>query len=495
MSVFHGRPQTGLNLTEVMIALLLLSIAFTTIITVFRSATMESAFTVEHYTAMFLAQKILEDVNARVRHNPHAFTDLISRGIGSPESVVEGKSRYFRLLDNTNNYGYLSEADDEPIRDGPLFDQLKGFTAQVSTHFEGDPITGEARSNLIRVEVIVRWRTKEGANREYRQSQLVYGIPQEAYQTRPIQSLTPQQTALLEQGAMIYLADLFGLATASISLAQIQNRFPDADPEVLINLGRVGYLFDLGLQIEAAFKSRIEILEAERETLRSSTDLAKRLRFTDVQRQIASLYEQKATQQIGSLLMLEKPIADLINALAAKPPKAAAAMSTLSGILNQKIYLQKIHSTADKVFMTIRFIPMSLSSAEDIYLKLVNPPYLELIPRGREPVIFRKVLDIQKVGVLRHMDSSTAQTMLNGLLKNIRAFRDKYEGRFPVFLEYLDQEAAHAASLSTLRAQYKAMYDVFAYIDQLDETVDRLKKALPIPPEDKKDKGEEAKKK
>jgi prepilin-type N-terminal cleavage/methylation domain-containing protein len=122
----HTRP-TGLTLTEVLIALLLLSIAFTAIITVFRSATLESAFTVEHYTAMFLAQKILEDINARVRHNPHTFTDLIAKGIGTPEPVVEGRSRYFRLLENTNNYGYLSEADDEPIREGPLFEQLKGF--------------------------------------------------------------------------------------------------------------------------------------------------------------------------------------------------------------------------------------------------------------------------------------------------------------------------------------------------------------------------------
>jgi hypothetical protein len=437
---------------------------------------------------MFLAQKILEDINARVRHNPHTFTDLIAKGIGTPEPVVEGRSRYFRLLENTNNYGYLSEADDEPIREGPLFEQLKGFTAQVSTHFEGDPVTGEARPNLIRVEAIIRWRTKEGANREYRQSQLIYGVPQDAYQTRPALMLTPEQAAQLEQGALRYLADLFGLPSESISLSLLASRFPGADPEVLINLGRVGYLFSLGHEIEENFKSSIERLETERETLRTSTDLAQRLRFTDLQRQIATLYEQKATQQIGSLLMLEKPMADLIRALEAKPPKAAATMPTLSAILNQKEYLEKLHATADKVFMTIRFIPLSLSSAEDIYLKLVNPPYLELIPRGREPAIFRKVLDIQKVGVLRHLDHSTAQTMLNGLIRSIRAFREKYEGRFPVFLEYLDQEAAHAASLSTLRAQYKAIYDVFTYIDKLDETVDRLKKALPIPPEDKKNK-------
>jgi hypothetical protein len=135
--------------------------------------------------------------------------------------------------------------------------------------------------------------------------------------------------------------------------------------------------------------------------------------------------------------------------------------------------------------MTIRYIPMSLSTAENIYLKIVNPPCLERIPRGREAAIFRKVIDIQKLGILRHRIDADASPLLAGLRSSIVSFREKFTGRFPQFLVYLAKEEQDAATLTTLRAQYKGIYDAFGIIDNLDELVGRLKKAMPLPKEKK----------
>ncbi|NLI79574.1 MAG: hypothetical protein GX442_24410 [Candidatus Riflebacteria bacterium] len=477
--------RAGLTLTEVLIALFLLTIAFTTALTVFRSATLESSFSSEHYTAMFLAQKIIEDAGAEIRHNPHAFSEFIARGEGVPEAVNGGGSRFFRLLDNTQNFGYLSETDDEPINEGPLFDQLKGFTAQVSTRFEEDPVTGEAHSDLVRITATIRWTARDGAAREYRLSQLFHGIPDESYRQPLAIDLSASQQATLDLQAKAYVADLLGLGGKSFD--DLLKVYSQADPVVLMNLGRMGYLFNLGEQIEVECKKEIDDLEKLRDEIRDKTDLVNRLRYTDLQRKIAALYERKAVRQIASLLLVRKPVEEMIAALEADPPKAPTATSlTLTTLLEQEKYLRKIHATADKVFMTIRFIPMSLSSAESIYLTLVNPPYRDLIPNGLEHLYFRKALDIQKIGVLRRLDDAGANALLLQLRTNIGLFKDYFAGRFPHFLAFLDKEREYTGSLPMLREQYRSMYEVFVAIDTIDEMVNRVKELMPIP---KKGKG------
>lgn len=493
--ILRGKNLRGLSLAEIMVALFILISGMTLLMTVFRSASLETAFTSEHYTAMFLAQKVMEDINAMLRHNPYGFSELIAKGEGTPQSVVKGESPYFRLLENTRNYGYLSEIDDDPIKEGALFDQLRKFTVQVSTRFQPDPVTGEMRTNLLQVFVTVRWKTNEGADREYLISQFLFGHAADAFKTLPEQVMTPALQNYLDTNAVIQLALMFGLATESVTFNSILAANPDADPVALKNLGRVSFLSQLGESIENEFKDKISTLEDERDALKDMAELSTKLRFADLQRKIASMYEQKAVRHIGSLLMLKQPMRDLIEALESNPPKedSIGIFGTLDAL---KEFIERIHATSGKVFLTIRMIPMSLSCAENIYLTLVNPPYLELIPQRQEPAFFRKVLDIQKIGVLSHDNDTDAFKLLEGLRANISAFRAKYDGKFQHFLKFLDKEAEIAGNLAVLRDHYKAITDVFAYINSLDKEVERLKKALPAPKtEEEKDKEEEEKKK
>jgi hypothetical protein len=447
----------GLSLTEVMIAVFLLAIAFGSIAVVFRGAGLESTFTSEHYTAMFLAQKVLEDINAMVRDNPYSFNDLIEKAAGEEESVVNGHSEYFRLLENTQNFGFLHESDDDPIRDGPLFKQLQPFTVQVSCNPQPDPATGQLRKNLIEVVVTVRWKNREGRSREYVSTQLLQGINDEVYLELPNQTLTPGQILLMDRGAIAYLAGILGLATSSATLSDVLAANPGATPDVMLNLGRTAWLSEMAYKVETEAKEAIRLLEEQRDALKDLNTLETQVRFTDLQRSIASRYEHKAVQQIGFLLLARQPIDDFLGAIRASPLSASGT----TFIIGQTLYLQynkKVQETMNQVFMTIRMIPMGLSTAEDIYLKLLNPPYLDLIPRGQEPAFFRKVLDVQKLGILRHKSDADAKKLLPSLNKNLDQLLTRYEGRFPHFLTYLRREKEFASSLDqqfSARLEYR----------------------------------------
>ena len=68
MANLRSQRTKGNSLLEVIIALTILMISALGLITVFRSGgTKGLSFSSEHFTAMFLSQKIVEDINFRCR--------------------------------------------------------------------------------------------------------------------------------------------------------------------------------------------------------------------------------------------------------------------------------------------------------------------------------------------------------------------------------------------------------------------------------------------
>ena len=481
--VNHCLLSSGVSLVEVLIALFILTAAFASIVTVWQSAGSETAFTTAHYSAMFVAQKVMEDVNAMVRDNPHAFNDLISAAEGDDASVVNGGSPYFRLLENTKNFGYLHEDDDTCLLAGPLYDQLKDFSVKVSSHNVPDPVSGAALPNLIEISVTVKWKPKNRKAGEYVSTQLIYGINDEMFKVAPNQTLSPGQKAMMDKGAIGYLAGVLGLATGSATLASVNAANPGANENAMMNLGRIAWLSDMGRITEDEFKKKISKLEEERDALKNLQTLENQLAFTDLQRQISSLYEQKAVQQIGYLLLMRQPIDEFMGAID-KNPLAKNKGKVVIGATLYYDCIEKVLRTLDSVFITIRIIPMALSTAEDIYLKLLNPPYLDLIPRGQEAFFFRKVLDIQKLGVLRQKAVADAMPPLRGLQQNFVLLVNRFSGKFPHFVTYLKKEQQFAQSYGSLQTQYKAISDVFSFVNELDGKVYALKKGLALEKEE-----------
>ncbi len=473
------RPS-GFSLVEILIGLVLLVLATGTVVVVFQSAGRETAFSSEHYTAMFLAQKVFEDINSMIRDNPHSFTTLVQDAEGREEPVVNGGSKYFRLLGNTRNFGYLSPEDDHPITKGPLFEQLKAFTVQVSSKIEPHPLTGEVLNNCLKVVVSVRWTTKEGAKREYQVSQFVHGESDDVFQQPLDLSLSPSKQGDLDKGAARVLAGLLGIDPATVeSPANINPKLPGSSLDAAMNLGRIVWLTRSAKSMDESFQDEMKALENARDEFKKGQSLEERLRFFDIQRKIGQILEQKALRQIGFLLSMKHPIEDLVEALKANPVN-----HTSGGALGIALYpacypaIDRALTETDIIF---KLVPASLGTSEKAVFTLLEPPYLELIPPRQEPSFFRKSIDIQKLGILRQENDPEAQRILDTLNMNIDLFAKKYRGKFPHFEEFLRQEKTINKDLSTLRSHYRTIHDVFMTLSLLEKAFFGLRQLIPKP--------------
>lgn len=542
--------KKALTLTEVCIAVALLALAFGSIVVFYRNATLETSFTSEHFTAMFLAQKVLEDINSRVKIDPYFYTELIQNASGKEEPVVGNNcSKYFRLIENTKNFSSLSLEDDEPISSGELYEQLKNFTVQVSSSFVENPSTNQPYENLLKIDIFIRWPTK-GSNikREYKLSQYLYGINDSLYQTFPKIKLSEVEKAQIEQGSLEYLAYLFGYPKESFSLSLLQTKFDDSLLQDLLDLGLIGYILKLGLEVEDKYKSKIESLEHVQNLYKNKQEISDKLKNLDLQISIANLYEEKAFQLIHLLLCIKEPLENLLNSLSKKSDYIARISQNtrrtstylknysnystnsygrlmptsqitnehsksssnttntnntdnasllnnnyynLSNIFDNKEYYEKYSDTLNNIFFILRFIPTSLSTVEDLYLKIMKPPFIELLSGGKEVDIIKKFIDIQKIAVLRTLNDSEANKLLVSYRNSLETILKRFHGKFPIMVDYVEKEIKIAKNLSTIRNKFLGIYLLFKYLDNCDEKIVQLKNILPPPsdkPEDKNNK-------
>ncbi len=478
-------PRRAVTLIEILIALGLLAFSVVVLITTFQGAGREMSFTAEHYSAMFLAQKVLEDVNQRLQENPHMFTELIQDAGGQDQPVVGGVSKYFRLLENTTRFDRLLPTEDLPIVSGPLYDQLKGFTVKVSTRLDHPLAAGQR--NLLELEIIIGWTAQDGSKREYRLSQLLQGTDDAVFAEPYVSAaLSPETQARLDRGALKALADMLapmhptlaGISEDQLRLQNILQVCPSASQDGTMMFGRVLYLIDDCLNVVDRVNQAIRPLELERDQLqavltkagKNSADHAACLKFTDLQRKIAAMYQQKGVGVVQRVLLLIPLLPQLKGVLIDPSASLGPRLSLYTPTLVGKLLM---------VNQAVDIVQLAFSSAEKCYLSLTVSPVLESLPRRQEPEVLRRVLDLQKIVTLMIQRDSDADKNCKGYLQNLRQFRAKYNGTHPNFTAFLDRELERGKDLKTLRQNFTGLRQVFQTVQDLADHVDDVVKTVP----------------
>lgn len=455
----------GLSLIEVLVAITLLAVVGMGIIQVLRqSGASGEAFSAEHFTAMFLAQKVMEDINARVRENPHFFQQLVASATGDFQQVVNGKSLYFSLLENTTNFTNLLPGEDEPITSAQTvqFQQLERFSCRVASGFVADPVTGEAYTNLIEVEVRISWQDKQSTPKEYAIRQRLYGLNRDTLTKTEESKLTPFPDEGIAWALYEFTEPTFAGERTIDGFMAVNG----GNRAVVTAMGALLYYTYLAEGTLLTYDGILDSLENRRNRYQGGhAGPGGKAEETVVQEEIASTYEQKASV----LFLYAARTNNAIQTLAASGLTDADLGSKLSAIgdeLRGRIWVALEH------FLVV---PMNFHGAETNYLDLLAEPLVSAFPQRRLTIIIRRLTDLRKLGVLfSQAENEDADGKLRQFRRGLLDFREQYLGREPHFVDYLDAELALTRNLPTLTASYGGSSGMVGMIERIVSNQDSL---------------------
>ncbi len=162
--------SNGFTLLEIMFGMLILAGISLTLFMVIRSASQESTFSGNHFSAIMISQKVTEDIIEEFNVNPHANETLM---IDNPKTrnIIDGESIFFLALEDTKPpWGKIDSATDGGIttQHEPLYSQLKGF--KLTTSVESGKVSGSAPDpNLLQINVHTLWKNHLGRGKAERQ--------------------------------------------------------------------------------------------------------------------------------------------------------------------------------------------------------------------------------------------------------------------------------------------------------------------------------------
>ena len=136
MSTITSRARgRAFSLVEVIVAFSILVLAVIPMITLFTTSAQQTRQTGDYALAIMLQERVAEDLRIAAWENPHAPDDPRVAGDGTKASVVDGKSVYFRgLEDSAAPFGQIDDADrviDATYPD--LYGQLKSYQFAVKS--------------------------------------------------------------------------------------------------------------------------------------------------------------------------------------------------------------------------------------------------------------------------------------------------------------------------------------------------------------------------
>jgi len=460
-----GGRKVGVSLLETIVALSILAVFAFGIIQVFRQSGIRGEnFSSEHFTAMFICQKVLEDINTRVQENPHFFDQLVASASGEVDQVVDGKSAYFDLLENTINFSYLDPAEDRAIdsRYEAAYRQLKDFKIQVECRLDvpADPVTGQPFRDLIEVIVTVFWNDVSG-NQKYSVSQYLHGVSKLTFENLSSPQLEPYKEADAAWGLWWWLAS--GSVPTPPTFSSFMSYNDGGDPKVVKAVGDVLYFSLFARKIGLTYGNYLQDARTKRDQcLASASDDKKRAAL--YQERIGQLYEQKAAELFGTAARIRSSVQFLLEAPLSEStlgPKIFQARNNLRG-------------RCWSVNLNIEEIQNSFAAAEDEYLKLQENPYKADYPERKVTLTIRRILDIEKIGVIILKGSGDLGDSLTQLQNRISAFNDSFRGLQPVFVDYLVQEAGICRSLDSLEAYFGGSTGFTGLIQQVMDIKDSM---------------------
>lgn len=434
----------GLSLLEVIIALTILSVSVLGIISVFRnSGTKAESFSSERFTAMFLAQKIIEDINFRCTENPYFFDQIIASVTGELKEVVSSGSEYFDMLGNTKNFTSLERDEDKSFTDNTtsIYNQLKRFKYRVESKFVPDKSTGNSYPNLVDVTVYIYWKEKSGKDNVYTISQRIHGTSQKTF-TKISDEITEPFT---EDNAGEALWDKVfpDLAPSSPLLASYMSKNGGGDRKIVEALGHLMYIKLIGNQVSDKYDNKISQKENEINSLLAASPIDYQS-LAESQEELAQLYEQEGSRLFIYYAKLLSSIDTLHN-------------STLNKTsMGSKLYSGKasISGLCWSAIQTNNQMIMCFAGAQKAYIQLLKAPYKTGIDKRRETEILRNLIAIEKLEILLRNPLENVTPQLTALRKQLEDFKTTFKGKQPIFVDYLNEELKICKNMSSLCGYY-----------------------------------------
>lgn len=442
MSLLRQRRwRGGMTLLEVLIAIsILVASALGLIIALRHGGMATDAFSAEHFTAMFLAQKVMEDISDRIAVNPHYFSALVHQAMGDPLPVVDGKSPYFRVLENTENFSTLVEGEDDPIvkASGQLYDQLKNFTCKVDTTFPQDPQNpGQTYSNLIEVAITIGWKDSEGRNQTYRLTQMQYGFSDDLLKN-------PSLAKTQEFSDDIAIKALYQF----IDPKRKPKSFDWKEFTAYNNGGKTTVLKPLGSLLagvmmcqstSSEFDGAITLAKLQLKRLGNKPKPAAEAKLKE---HIAHLKEQKASTLFYIFSRLSRDIKTL----------AKAEKGTMQNLGIRTFAIRgKLLGVPVLLINQLMKISLSFASAEAAYKEILIPPHPG-IPAGHRIRLIHQWMDVRKLGLLMAEQWKVdARKRLKDHQEALDTLIKIFKGRQPEFIEYLKVEKDMSKNMDTLK--------------------------------------------
>ncbi|RCK78991.1 MAG: hypothetical protein OZSIB_0542 [Candidatus Ozemobacter sibiricus] len=425
----------GFSLLEVLIAFLILVGAVIGIIQISRQGGYATeSFSAEHFTAMFVAQKVLEDINHRVDQNPHYFTDLIHLAAGTKLGVVDGEHPLFSLLENTRNFSELDPAEDDPIRveSGSIYRQLKNFKVQVGSAFVVGA-GGVPAKNLIEVTVTVSWKEGTKGEQVYQIAQRLAGVNEDLFRDPAQPPPPPFSKAQIAYELWYTVPPEFRTANATFrGFLEVNG----GDPEVVRAIGQCFAAVESYAATTATDGSDIAALEAAKNRVGDPP----RARL-QAQEELAELYEVKATAGFQALSRVAPFVTDLKN---------RTITANQVGRFLGKFRTPILYAMLRGMSMPGRILMLS-KAAETEFRGLLDAANLKFLPARKQTPIARRIIDQMKFRILLGDDPDRT---LADLKRTIQSYQAMFKGRNPAFMDYLARESQIAQSVSSLKQFY-----------------------------------------
>lgn len=460
---FFNYYKDGFTLTEIIVALGILVFPLLTLILTFRgSGYVTEQFSNEHYTAMFLAKKVIEDINHRLNANPHYFTELIRQAEGQKLDVVDGQHPLFKLVENTVNFDFLDLSEDSPIVSGmPLYDQLKKFKIQVSSTFVPMANNLIAYRNLLEVSVKVFWKDNYDREQSYILKQRVSGYNEDLFK----EASTNLPAPFLESNVAEVLWQLVPQSERSNNLSFqefISKNGGNIDTvmavgQILLAANFINDLIDI---------SNLDSLQQEINNLTTS----EKQRITNKEK-LAEQLEIKASDILMTVIRV-LPFIKHIN-------YANITASSLGKYLLEN--KTKIAEALTTLALTQIHVMSLLDIAKNEYGSLLSSNFIDILPVRKIPLIATKFVDILKFQVLLSDDQTQASLFVNELNETLNTYERTFRGKFPHFIDFITKEKSICTTFDSIKTFYGKDQGLAKLIsDTIDESSTLSEQAVVI---------------
>ncbi|MBF0544942.1 MAG: hypothetical protein HQM08_10935 [Candidatus Riflebacteria bacterium] len=473
--------KKAISLLEILVALFILVMAGMALFQSFRGSGIRGeTFSSEHFTAMFICQKVIEDIDYRLSENPHFFTELIHISAGEKKKIVNGDSFLFSIWQNTKNNGFLDQTEDGSIdgNSGKIYTQLKNFQLQVSSNFVTNLPAGSGGSSgsnsseplpgLSELTITVTWTDSGGKDQKYSVNHILTGYNEDNPNKAKSNIEVPFPNDEIGKA-------LFSVASMTVPSANAFSEFMKingGDESIARNLGALALGVQSVLTISNLANAKIAELEQERDAALSSGSNSDKEKAAIVQLRIAEKYGEKASMVFLALARTNPYIQNLSS--------VALPDNLLGTILSYSTYHLRVVCTVGAA--EIAFMKTNFEQAETEYQKALTAPYSDFLPARKVNPTIKSLLDIKKMKIL--YDSApplNANASFQDLNNSISSLLDKFRGKEPYFYDFLTKEKEIAASITTIRAYFGESGGLTTLMDELNQfpnKFDAIEKAL-----------------